>query len=62
MVLSDSETIAKHAARDGVKVSLYVGEGMWHGWHFFASYVPEARSAMKSIAEYVNSHTKSGRD
>lgn len=59
MVLSDSETIARHASRDGVNASLFVGDGMWHGWHFFAAYVPEARSAMASIAEYVILHTKS---
>jgi len=57
MVLSDSETVAKHAKRAGVPVTLFVGEGMWHGWHFFASYVPEAKAAMRAVAEYVLSHT-----
>jgi len=57
MVLSDSETVAKHAKRAGVPVTLFVGEGMWHGWHFFASYVPEAKAAMRAVAEYVLLHT-----
>lgn len=57
LLLSDAQTVAKNAARDGIKVSLFVGEGMWHGWHFFASYVPEAKAAMRSIAQYVKSHT-----
>lgn len=57
LLLSDSETIAKNASRDRTEVSLVVGEGMWHGWHFFASYVPEAKAAMESVAAYVKSHT-----
>ena len=57
LLFSDSQTVAKNAARDGTEVSLFVGEGMWHGWHFFASYVPEAKAAMRSIAQYVKSHT-----
>lgn len=58
MLLSDSQTIAKHGERDGTKVSLFIGEGMWHGWHFFAAYVPEAKKAMREIANYVVSHTR----
>ncbi len=57
LLLSDSQTVAKNATCDGTDVSLFIGEGMWHGWHFFASYVPEARTAMRSIAQYVKSHT-----
>jgi acetyl esterase/lipase len=57
MLLSDSETVAKHAKRDGVQATLFVGEGMWHGWHLFASYVPEAKAAMQSVAKYILSHS-----
>jgi epsilon-lactone hydrolase len=58
LLLSDSQTVAKNAARDGVDVSLFISEGMWHGWHFFASYIPEAKAAMRSVAEYVKSYTR----
>src|SRR6185503_12305477 len=55
LLFSDSQTVAKNAARDGVDVTLFVGEGMWHGWHFFASYVPEAKAAVQAVADYVTS-------
>jgi monoterpene epsilon-lactone hydrolase len=57
LVLSDSETIMANAKRDNVKGTLYIGEGMWHGWHLFASYVPEAKAAMNSVVNYVILHT-----
>ena len=57
MLLSDSETVIKNAKRDNVNGTLYIGNGMWHGWHLFASYVPEAKEAMKAVAEYIISRT-----
>lgn len=57
LLLSDSQTITDHAKRDGVDSTLFVGEGLWHGWHFFASYVPEAKQAMKYIAKFVDEHS-----
>ncbi|MBL8031772.1 MAG: alpha/beta hydrolase fold domain-containing protein, partial [Candidatus Doudnabacteria bacterium] len=57
LLLSDSQTITDHAKRDGVDATLFVGKGLWHGWHFFASYVPEAKQAMKDIAIFVGKHS-----
>lgn len=57
LLLSDSLTITNHARRDNVDVSLLVSQGMWHGWHFFASYVPEAKAAMRGVAEFVKQHS-----
>lgn len=37
---------------------LYIGNGMWHGWHLFASYAPEAKRAMGEVARYVIAHTQ----
>ena len=54
---SDSERLAKNAINDGVEVTLDIHEGMWHGWHLFASYVPEAKLAIRTIAQFVNKHT-----
>lgn len=58
MLLSTSQKIYHNAKRDGVDADLFIGEGMWHNWHLFAGFVPEARMAMKSVSEYVVSHTK----
>lgn len=60
LMLSDSETITEHAKRDGAQGQLYVGKGMWHGWHIFAAYVPEAKQAMQAIAQYVTAQTSTG--
>lgn len=54
MLYSDSSTIAEHAKRDGVACELFAGEGMWHGWHVTAGFVPEAKHAMRLVAEFVN--------
>ena len=57
LLLSDSLAIAAHAKRDGVDATLFVGQGLWHGWHFHAMYVPEARLAMNNVAAFVTQHT-----
>jgi acetyl esterase/lipase len=58
MLLSDAETVMEHAKRDGVDGTLFIGEGLWHVWHFFASYVPEARDAMSEISSYIINQTE----
>lgn len=58
LMLSDSEAIVKNARRDGVKAELFIGKDMWHSWHLFAAYVPEARKAMRAIAKYILANTK----
>jgi epsilon-lactone hydrolase len=57
LLLSDSQGIMAHAKRDDVDATLFVGEGLWHGWHFFASYVPEAKRAMNNIAKFVKQYS-----
>lgn len=57
MLLSDSEAICEHAQRDGVRTELFVGSGLWHIWHLFAAFVPEARQAIKSVAGFVKRST-----
>jgi len=56
ILLSDARMFAENAKRDGVDATLFLGAGMWHGWHVFAAYVPEARRAMESIARFVSIH------
>lgn len=55
ILLSDAETFAAHGERDGAAVSLFIGKDMWHAWHLFADYVPEARVAMQAVAAFVRS-------
>lgn len=57
LLLSDSQTFYRKAMKSGIDVSLFVGKGLWHGWHMFAGFVPEARQAMQEIGTYVRKHT-----
>ncbi|MDB5182491.1 MAG: Alpha/beta hydrolase fold-3 domain protein [Candidatus Saccharibacteria bacterium] len=57
ILLSDSETIAENAKRDNADITLLIAKSMWHGWHLFAFYVPEAKAAMKQVAEFFKNHT-----
>lgn len=57
ILLSDARTIVENAQRDGTDATLYIGEGMWHGWHLFAAYVPEAKRAMRQVTQFVTRHS-----
>jgi acetyl esterase/lipase len=56
LLRSDSETIIEHAKNEQLDAQLYIGEGLWHGWHMFASYVPEAKRSMQDLADYITAH------
>jgi len=43
----------KKAEKAGVQVSLRVWPGMWHFWHLFVPWLPEARQAMLEIRDFV---------
>lgn len=58
MLLSTSTKLYNNAKRDGLDVRLFIGEGMWHNWHLFAGFVPEARIAMQNVGKFIKSHTK----
>ena len=51
---SGAEALAARAERAGVRVSLHVWPGMWHFWHLFVPWLPEARQAMVEIADFVH--------
>ncbi len=63
---SCAETFAARATRDGVPVTLRVWPGMWHFWHLFVPWLPEARQAMSEIQDFVcvraSPSASSGRD
>ncbi len=53
IMLSDSTRLAECARAAGVDVTLDIYEGMWHVWHFFAPYLPEAVQAIGEIGMFV---------
>jgi monoterpene epsilon-lactone hydrolase len=57
ILLSDATRLAERAREDGVDVELKIWEGMWHVWHLFAAYVPEARRAVDEIGTFIRKHT-----
>jgi len=57
LLLSESKQFYKKLLHDGNGVTLYVAPGMWHGWHFFARIVPEAKTALRMISDFVTSKT-----
>lgn len=57
MMLSTSQKIYNNAIKSSVDVELDIAQGMWHNWHLFAGFVPEAKLAMRNIGSYIKSHT-----
>lgn len=52
-LLSDATRLAEKAQAAGVAVTLEVWDGMQHGWHISAGFLPEARQAIARIGEFV---------
>jgi len=52
---SGVEAFAERAERAGVPVTLHIWPGMWHFWHLFVPWLPEARQAMVEIRDFVRS-------
>jgi len=53
VLLSDSTRLADTAKADGVDVTLKIWDKMWHDFHLWAPYLPEANTAIEEIAEFV---------
>jgi monoterpene epsilon-lactone hydrolase len=53
ILLSDATRLAEGAGAAGVKVSLVIWPKMWHVWHIFAPFMPEARQAVAEIGAFV---------
>jgi epsilon-lactone hydrolase len=54
ILLSDSIRIAERARKAGIDTTLDVWENMWHVWHFFAGKMPEAKSAINRISNFIH--------
>jgi monoterpene epsilon-lactone hydrolase len=52
-LLDDARRLADRARAAGVQVTLREWEGMPHVWHFFGSFLPEARAAMEDMAAFL---------
>jgi epsilon-lactone hydrolase len=53
ILLDDSTRLAERAREAGVEVRLAVWPGMWHVWHAFAPFVPEAQRAIDELGAFV---------
>jgi acetyl esterase/lipase len=53
---SDSERLAENTRAAGGYVEYYVGARLWHVWHLFAPYLPEAKAALADIATFIHRH------
>jgi monoterpene epsilon-lactone hydrolase len=53
VLLSDSTRLAERAKASGGDVQIKVWERMWHDFHMWAPYLPEANLAIDEIARYV---------
>ena len=57
---SDSTALADAARAADVDVRLEVAHGMWHVWQLQAPIVPEARTSIESVGEFIRRHTSAG--
>jgi len=56
IVLSDAFRLQEQAHGAGVDVTLVVWPKMWHAWHLFAPFLPEAQRAVNGIGTFVREH------
>jgi epsilon-lactone hydrolase len=56
VLLSDSTRLAKVAEDAGVEVNLKVWDRMWHDFHLWAPYIPEANQAIEEMSTFVKKH------
>jgi monoterpene epsilon-lactone hydrolase len=53
ILLSDATRLRNGARSTGVDATLVMWPRMWHGWHLFGPYLPEARQAVDDIYAFV---------
>jgi monoterpene epsilon-lactone hydrolase len=54
LLRSGAEAFAERAEQAGADVRLHVWPGMWHFWHLFVPWLPEARQAMVEIRDFIH--------
>jgi epsilon-lactone hydrolase len=53
VMFGDSFLTHEKILKSGGKSELYVGNGLWHVWHLHTKYIPEARTAVQHIADFI---------
>ena len=53
VLLDDARDVHEKVRAAGGSSQLHVYEGVPHGWHFGAPFVPETRDALREIAEFI---------
>ena len=56
VLLSDSTRLAAAAEKAGLEVTFKIWERMWHDFHFWAPYLPEANQAIEEMSDFVSQH------
>lgn len=56
-IRTEIERFAERARSCGVEATLYVAEGMIHGWHAFAPLLREARRDIRALGQFVRERT-----
>jgi acetyl esterase/lipase len=59
ILLSDATRLRDALRESDVQVTLDVWPDMWHGWHAFLPYLPEARDAVDGIGMFVRERVNS---
>lgn len=58
-LLTENRELVERARAAGVSVVHTVFEGMFHAFHGFSAFVPEARAAIRSVADFVRQQLSS---
>ncbi len=53
VMYNDSKRLADKARKAGVTVEFYNSDGLFHVWHLFARYMPEAWQSIHAIGEFA---------
>jgi acetyl esterase/lipase len=58
ILLDDARAVHTKVAATGGPSELRIFDGVFHGWHFGSPFVPEARMALREVAEFINRHLR----
>jgi monoterpene epsilon-lactone hydrolase len=56
VLLDDSLRLVENARKAGVEATLQIWPCVPHGWQIFASFLPEARDALREASDFIASH------
>ncbi len=58
VLLDDARAVHEKVVAAGGSSELRIFDRVFHGWHFGAPFVPEARQALNEITEFINQHLR----